>query len=70
MAVSHNKKFLAVCERADKAICFVYELSTLKRRRVITSMDIQAKDFIICKFAYSEEKLSNFLLTVVSLYSL
>ena len=66
MALSHNKKFLALCERSAQAICFIYEVATLKRRRVLTSSEIQAKEFIDCKFAYSEEKLSNFLLTLVS----
>jgi len=42
MAVSHSKKYLAVCERASQAICFVYELNTLKRRRVITSSESTA----------------------------
>ena len=69
MAVSHNKKFMAVCERSHQAICFVYELNTLKRRRVITSSESVSKEFIDVKFAYSEEKLTNFLLTLVSIKS-
>ena len=69
MAVSHNKKFMAVCERSHQAICFVYELNTLKRRRVITSSESVSKEFIDVKFAYSEEKLTNFLLTLVSINS-
>ena len=70
MAVSHNKKFMAVCERSHQAICFVYELNTLKRRRVITSSESVSKEFIDVKFAYSEEKLTNFLLTLVSINSI
>ena len=66
MAVSHSKKYLAVCERASQAICFVYELNTLKRRRVITSSESSAQEFVDVKFAYSEEKLTNFLFTLVS----
>ena len=66
MAVSHNKKFMAVCERSHQAVCFVFELNTLKRRRVITSTESVAKEFIDVKFAYSDEKLTNFLFTLVS----
>jgi len=66
MALSQNKKFLAVCERSQQAVCFVYEVNTLKRRRVLTSTELEAKEFIDCKFSYTEEKLNNFLLTLVS----
>lgn len=66
MAISANKKFLAICERAQQAICFVYEVNSLKRRRILTTQDSIAKEFIDVKFAYSEEKMTNFLLTLVS----
>ena len=66
MAISHNKKFLAICERAQQAICFVYEVNSLKRRRILTTNESVAKEFIDVKFAYSEEKMTNFLLTLVS----
>lgn len=45
----------------------MYELNTLKRRRVITSSESVAKEFIDVKFAYSDEKLTNFLFTLVSI---
>ena len=66
MAVSHNKKYLAVCEKAQQAICFIYELNSLKRRRIITSSESVAKEFIDVKFANSDDKLTNFLVTLVS----
>ena len=66
MAISHNKKFLAICERAQQAVCFIYEVNSLKRRRILTSTDSVAKEFIDVKFAYSEDKLTNFLFTLVS----
>mgnify|MGYP000942726258 CR=1 FL=1 len=66
MAVSHNKKFLAVCERASQAVCFIYEVGSLKRRRILTSSESVAQEFIDVKFAHSEEKLTNFLFTLVS----
>lgn len=67
MALSHNSKYLAICERAEQAICFVYEVNTLKRRRILTSSESVAKEFVDVKFAHSDEKMSNFLLTLVSM---
>ena len=66
MAISHNKKYLAICERAPQAVCFVYETQSLKRRRILTSSESVAKEFIDVKFAFSDEKLTNFLFTLVS----
>ena len=39
-------------------------MHTLKRRRVLTSSELQAKEFTQVSFAYSEEKLHNYLLTL------
>ena len=69
LAVSHNKKYLAVCETSAQALCVVYELNTLKRRKILTSNELQSREFTQVSFAYSEEKMQNFLLTLVrSLY--
>lgn len=43
MAVSLNKKLLAVAERSDKAIITVYDLQTLKRRKVLVAPDVGSK---------------------------
>ena len=43
LAVSPNKKFLAVAERADKGTISVYDLQTLKRRKVLVSSETGAK---------------------------
>ena len=69
MAISHNKKYLAICERAPQAVCFVYETQSLKRRRILTTSESVAKEFIDVKFAYSDEKLTNFLFTLVSIFT-
>jgi hypothetical protein len=64
MAINQTKRYLAVCERSTQAICFVYDMHTLKRRRVLTSSELQANEFTQVSFAYSEEKLHNYLLTL------
>lgn len=43
LAVSPSKKYLAMCEQAERAICSVWDLGTMKRRRIITSHDYQSK---------------------------
>ena len=56
LALSPSKKFLAVCERAERAICSVFDVSTLKRRKILTSTDYSSKEFVSVNFAPSNEK--------------
>ena len=56
LAISPSKKFLAVAEAAERAICCVYDLHTMKRKRIITSSDYQSKSFLSLAFAPSAEK--------------
>ena len=56
MALSHNKNFLAVCERSEKAICSIYNMKTLKRKKVITTDHITDKEFISVAFSHQNEK--------------
>ena len=55
LALSPSKKYLAVCEKAERAICGVVDISNLntvlKRKRILTSMDYACKSFISCAFA-------------------
>lgn len=69
MALHPNRRYLAVCEKAKQALCLVYEITStsIKRKRILTSSDCKAAEFIHCSFANSEEKLSQYLVTVVSL---
>ncbi len=43
LAVAPSKKHVAVAERAEKGTVTVYDLQTLKRRKVLTSSDGSAK---------------------------
>lgn len=64
LAVSPSRKHIAVCERAERAICIIYDLENLiknptvpaKRKKVLSSSDYTAKDFICVCFAPSAEK--------------
>jgi len=61
LAVSPNRKFIAVCERFhDRAICTIFDINTGKRRRnTLSYADCDAKEFVCCAFS-AENK---FLLT-------
>lgn len=64
LAVSPSRKHIAVCERAERAICIIYDIESLvknpsvpaKRKKVLSSSDYTAKDFICVCFAPSAEK--------------
>jgi hypothetical protein len=55
-------------------MCIIYELSNkhaqIKRKRILTSSECKATEFVQCSFANSEEKSTQFLVTVVSFYQL
>jgi WD40 repeat protein len=39
LAVSRSKKFLAVCEKSQKAICTVYDINSQKQKRILPDPD-------------------------------
>lgn len=51
MCVSSNKKLLAVAERSEKAMITVYDLQTLKRRKVLMSSDANSKEYVSLCFS-------------------
>jgi len=63
LAVSPAKKFLAVCEKSERAICTVYDINNPKKKKVVSSNDYVAKEFISTAFSPSNEK--SMLLTLV-----
>lgn len=48
LCVSSNKKLLAVAERSDKGLITVYDLQTLKRRKVLSAADAGSKVSCSC----------------------
>ena len=72
LTVSPSRKFVAVCEKAERAICLIWDVSGIsstplvppKRKKVLTSADYTAKEFISVAFAPTNEK--SFLATLVS----
>ncbi len=64
LALSPSRRFLAVCERAEKALCLIYDLSGInqipplqpRRRKILTSQDYNSKEFISACFSPINEK--------------
>lgn len=51
ITVSQAKKSLAICEKAERAVCIVYDLTTLKKKKTLTSTDYSSKEFISVAFS-------------------
>ena len=43
MAISGSRKFIAIAERGEKAACIIYDIHTLRKRKVITIPESDAK---------------------------
>ena len=56
LAISHNSKYLAVCEKSTQAVCFIYDVIQGKRKKVLTSVDCAADSFTGVNFARSSDK--------------
>lgn len=58
LGLSHTKRFLAVCEKAERALCVLYDLHGLnaipalapKRRKILTSQDYNSREFVSACF--------------------
>lgn len=51
MAVSPNRRYVAVGEKGEKAMITVYDLHTLRKRKVLTYADCQATEFVSLAFS-------------------
>lgn len=51
MAVSPNRKYVGIAERGDKAMITIYDLQTLRKRKIISSPDLQSIEYISLSFS-------------------
>eukprot|EP00658_Telonema_sp_P-2_P045103 TRINITY_DN3300_c0_g1_i7.p1 TRINITY_DN3300_c0_g1~~TRINITY_DN3300_c0_g1_i7.p1 ORF type:complete len:159 (-),score=35.49 TRINITY_DN3300_c0_g1_i7:34-510(-) len=58
MCVAPTLKYIAVGERGDKPYVSVYDLSTLKRRRLLWSPDVTAKEYVCLSFSQDHKPVS------------
>lgn len=68
LALSPCKRLLAVCERAKQAICSIYDTTTFKRKKILTSTEYNACEFVAAAFnntaAFDQQ--SHYLITVTN----
>jgi len=72
ITVSPSRKYVAICEKSERALCLIWDISGIasnpvvppKRKKVLTSTDYAAKEFISVAFAPTNEK--SLLCTLVS----
>jgi cilia- and flagella-associated protein 57 len=51
LCLSSNKRYLAVGEKGEKPVCIIYDLQTMRKRKVLTLTDGDAKEFISISFS-------------------
>ena len=51
MAVSPNRRYVAIAEKGEKAMITVYDLHTLRKRKVLAHSDCQATEFVSLAFS-------------------
>lgn len=76
LGLSMSRRLLAVCEKADRAVCSIYDLTGIsnmvpqppKRKKVLTSHDCNSREFVSACFSPHSEK--TILATLSSPYQL
>ena len=51
LAIAPARRLLAVAEKAEKAMVTVYDLTTLKRRKVLLSTDAGSQEYVCMSFS-------------------
>lgn len=50
LAVSHNKKHIALAERSDPALIAIFDTHSHRRKKVLTTTQIQAREYVSVAF--------------------
>jgi len=51
MAVTPNKRYVAVAEKGEKATITIYDLQTLRKKKVLTTTDVQSQQYVSLAFS-------------------
>ena len=51
MAVSPNRRYVAVAEKGEKATITIYDLHSLRKRKILSSPEIQSTEFVSLAFS-------------------
>ena len=61
VSISPSKKYLAICERGERAICMIYDVAGQKFRKKLPDQehecsDYYSREFLACAFSFKNEK--------------
>ncbi|KAK1930342.1 Cilia- and flagella-associated protein 57 [Phytophthora citrophthora] len=56
-ALAPSRRFLAVAERSERALVSIFDLKTLKKRKVLSSADAQARSYVSMAFSADNQLL-------------
>lgn len=51
MAVSPNRRYVAVAEKGEKATITIYDLHSLRKRKILSSPEVQSTEFVSLAFS-------------------
>ncbi|TMW62220.1 hypothetical protein Poli38472_009713 [Pythium oligandrum] len=51
MAIATNRRFVAVAERSDRGLVSIYDLKTLKKRKVLSNAETQGQVYVTMEFS-------------------
>lgn len=56
-ALTPSRRFLAVAERSERALVSIFDLKTLKKRKVLSPADAQARSYVSMAFSADNQLL-------------
>ncbi|CAH1775033.1 unnamed protein product [Owenia fusiformis] len=51
MTVSPNRRYVAIAEKGEKATITIYDLHSLRKRKILSSTEVQSKEFVSLAFS-------------------
>lgn len=57
MALAPNRRFVAVAEKSNRGMVSIYDLKTLKKRKVLSSADTQGRSYVCMEFSADNQLL-------------
>ena len=51
LAVSPNRRYVAIAEKGEKATITIYDLNTLRKKKVLSSPEVQSTEFVSLAFS-------------------
>ncbi|ORX57709.1 WD repeat-containing protein 65 [Piromyces finnis] len=57
-AISNNHKYFAISERSEKPVATIFDMFSLRRKKVITLPDTESKEFISMGFSYDAKMIA------------